>query len=130
MIWRPYIKTAWWAGWTWLATSVLAGAALLGSFFTGDEAFAWLVPGRGTALQFVGGGAFFAAVLPAFATRQRSLISWGALVGAAFVYVGTGIILNEQNPFLLMLIVLLTLYTTLMVGCIAIVANLLREWLP
>ena len=28
-----HLDTARWAGWTWLATSILAGAVILGSYF-------------------------------------------------------------------------------------------------
>ena len=128
MIWHP--NTAKWAGWTWLVTSVLAGAVILGSYLPENAGYHWLAPGRGTGLQLVGGGALFAAVFPALPTQQNRLISLGALVGTAFVYVGTWVILREQNIFLLALIMVITVYTTLMVICVVAIANLFRELLP
>ena len=129
MIWHP--DTAKWAGWTWLVTSILAGAVILGSYLvTGDVGDEWPASGRGTALQLVGGGALFAAVFPALATQQNRLISWGALVGTAFVYVGTGIILSEQSITWLRLIMLITVPTTLIVTWGVAIANLFRELLP
>ena len=129
MIWHP--DTAKLAGWTWLVTSILAGAVILGSYLVvGDVGDEWPATGRGTALQLVGGGALFAAVFPALSAQQNRLISLGALVGTAFVYVGTSVILREQNIFLLALIMVITVYTTLMVICVVAIANLFRELLP
>ena len=128
MIWHP--NTAKWAGWTWLVTSILAGAVILGSYLPESTGYYWLAPGRGTGLQLVGGGALFAAVFPALPAQQNRLISLGALVGTAFVYVGTWVILREQNIFLLALIMVITVYTTLMVICVVAIANLFRELLP
>ena len=78
-------------------------------------------------MQFVGGGAFFAAIFPAFATRQFRLMSWGALAGATFVYLGTAIILREENPFLLAVIIYITVIPTLMISSMVLAANLLRD---
>ena len=125
-----HVDTARWAGWTWLATSILAGSLILGSYLLVGTGYDWLAPGRGTGLQLVGGGALFAAVFPALTTQQNRLISWGALVGTAFVYVGTWIILREQNIFLLALIMFVTVQTTLIVTWLAAIANLFRELLP
>ena len=129
MNWR--LDTARWAGWTWLVTSILAGVVILGSYLIiGDAGDEWPAQGRGTALQLVGGGALFAAVFPALATQQNKLISLGALVGTAFVYVGTWVILSEQSITWLRLIMLVTVPTTLIVTWIAAIANLFRELLP
>lgn len=125
-----HLDTARWAGWTWLATSILAGSLILGSYLLVGTGYDWLTPGRGTGLQLVGGGALFAAVFPALTTQQNRLISWGALVGTAFVYIGTWIILREQNIFLLALIMFVTVPTTLIVAWLAAIANLFREMLP
>ena len=128
MIRHPNI--AQWAGWTWLATSILAGAIILASYLIDSPAYYWLTPGHGTGLQLVGGGALFAAVFPALPTHQNRLISLGALVGTVFVYVGTWVILHEQNLFLLTLIMIITVPTTLIVALTAAVTNLFREFLP
>ena len=125
-----HVDTARWAGWTWLATSILAGSLILGSYLLVGTAYGWLTPGRGTGLQLVGGGALFAAVFPALTTQQNKLISLGALVGTAFVYVGTWIILREQNISLLALIMFITVQTTLIVTGVVAIANLFRELLP
>ena len=124
---QSYVELAWWAGWTWLAASVLVGCLVLAAPLSGPESSEWLKPGRGAALQFVGGGAFFAAVFPAFATRQYRLMSWGTLAGAAFVYMGTALILREQNPILLAVVIYLTIIPTLMMATMILSANLLRE---
>ncbi len=124
---QSYVELAWWIGWTWLAASVLVGCLILAAPLAGPESSEWLNSGRGTAMQFVGGGAFFAAVFPAFATRQYRLMTWGALVGAAFVYVGTALILREQNPILLALIIYLTIIPALVAATMVLWANLLRE---
>ena len=124
---QSYADLAWWSGWTWLAVSVLAGTAILVAHMAGNEVFPWLKHGHGTALQFIGGGAFFAAIFPAFASRQYKLMSWGALAGATFVYLGTAIILREQNPILLAMIIYITVIPTLMVASMVLAANLLRD---
>ena len=113
-----------------LATSILAGSLILGSYLLVGTGYDWLTPGRGTALQLVGGGALFAAVFPALTTQQNKLISLGALFGKAFVYVGTWVILSEQSITWLRLIMLITVPTTLIVTWLAAIANLFRELLP
>lgn len=124
---QTYVDLAWWSGWAWLAASVLAGVVILAASLAANDQVDWLKQGRGTALQFVGGGAFFAAIFPAFATRQFRLMSWGALAGATFVYLGTAIILREENPFLLAVIIYITVIPTLMVSSMVLAANLLRD---
>ena len=102
------------AGWVWVTGLTILGLILLiAARFRIDETFAFDA-GLGTALSLVAAGILFAAVIPALGTSDNRLVPVATVLTAMFGYGGTLIILFDEDPILLAIVLSYTFYLALL----------------
>ena len=114
-------------GWAWVACLSIAGAIVLAGPFVPGVPPEWFSKGQGVALQLIGAGILFAAVFSTLAKDFTSLIGVAGVLTAIFGYVGTMLILADENPTLLVFVFLLTVYPALISSAILMLAFLMGD---
>lgn len=112
----------------WLAGMSCLGAGLLiAPFFLPAESN-WVSPGSGTALLLVAASILFVAVLDPFTNaRHEAPIRLAGILTALFGYIGTVQALEEENPLLLAVILVVTFYVAWVGGSFVFVIRLIRR---
>ena len=101
-------------GWVWVAGLTILGIGILAAPELHAVAADWIRPGQGTALLLVAASILFAAVFPNLWASGNRLVAVASVLTAIFGYAGTMIILSNENPVLLAIVVLYTYYLALM----------------
>ena len=83
--------------------------------------------GLGTALLLVAAGILFAAVIPALGTSENRLVPVATVLTAMFGYGGTLIILFDEDPILLAIVLSYTFYLALLAFMLVGIVWLIRS---
>ena len=97
-------------GWIWVVGLAVLGIAILVAPTIDTLPTNWVKPGQGTALLLIAASILFAAVFPALATGRSGLIPFASALTAVFGYAGTMLIIANENPMLLAIVIVYTLY--------------------
>ena len=116
-------------GWSWIICLSIVGIIVFAGPIIPNIPPEWFSPGRGVALQLIAVGIVFAAAFPTLAKDLTALVGAAGMLAAIFGYIGTLLILHSENPVLLVLALLLTIYPILIAAGILFVALLTRELL-
>ncbi|MCE2499387.1 MAG: hypothetical protein J4G13_00810 [Dehalococcoidia bacterium] len=113
-------------GWIWVAGLTLLGIGLLLAPRINAATATEFQRGQGTALLLIAASILFAAVFPTLGTNANQLVSSASVLTAMFGYAGTLIILPGENPILLAIVIVFTLYLAVMAFALVGIVRLIR----
>ena len=114
-------------GWAWIACLSIVGAIVAAAPNIEGLPPEWFSDGIGVALQLIAAGIIFAAAFPTLARNPKSIVAVAGMLTAVFGYLGTMMVLYDENQILLVFVLLLTLYPVLMTSGLLFVALFVRE---
>lgn len=95
--------------WVWMTGMTCLGIGLLAAPFILPPESDWTRKGSGTALLLVAASILFVAVFEG----KGKLVKVAGVLTAIFGYAGTISVLESENPLLMAIIIMVTLYTLL-----------------